>query len=169
MFASTWYSGNRDHSRGILMFASSDVFFMKSTEYAMDEMRKELLAALGYSRKAIRVLEEELHYGELPHPTVHVKHQAGCGDILFLDLSIDENTIRDAAYQFVGCSGLQASASALTEMIIGRPVEEIENIAMKDIVGWLEGIPENKYECAESASITLHKALKEWRKIKEPA
>jgi len=135
----------------------------------MDEMRKELLAALGYSQKAIRVLEEEAHYGELPHPTVHVKHQAGCGDVLFLDLLIDDNTIRDAAYQFVGCSGLQASASALTEMVIGKAVEAVEHIDTNDIVGWLEGIPKNKYECAEAASVTLHKAISEWRKIMEPA
>ncbi|MCB2204664.1 iron-sulfur cluster assembly scaffold protein [bacterium] len=129
----------------------------------MDDMRKELLAALGYSNKAIRMLDEELHYGELKNPTVHVKHQAGCGDILFLDLEIEEDRIRDAAFRFVGCSGLQASASGLTEMIIGRPVSEIEHLQMQDIVEWLEGIPENKYECAESASITLHKALDLWR------
>ncbi|MDT8325053.1 MAG: iron-sulfur cluster assembly scaffold protein [Bacteroidota bacterium] len=129
----------------------------------MDAMRKELLAALGYSDKAIRLLDEELHYGELAEPTVHVKHQAGCGDILFLDLRIEDGVIRDAAFQFVGCSGLQASASGLTEMIIGRTVAEVEHIAMRDIVDWLGGIPENKYECAESASITLHKAIAAWR------
>lgn len=129
----------------------------------MDAMRKELLAALGYSEKAIQVLDEERHYGELPRPTVHVKHQAGCGDILFLDLDIRDGVIHDAAFQFVGCSGLQASASGMTEMVIGKPVAEVEHLAMRDIVDWLEGIPENKYECAESASITLHKAIAAWR------
>lgn len=129
----------------------------------MDAMRKELLAALGYSAKAITLLDEELHYGELPAPTVHVKHQAGCGDILFLDLDIADGVIRDAAFKFVGCSGLQASASGLTEMVIGKAVTDVEHIGMRDIVDWLGGIPENKYECAESASITLHKAIAAWR------
>ena len=135
----------------------------------MDEMRKELLAALGYSAKAIGLLEQELHYGELGSPTVQVKHQAGCGDILFLDLHIEAGTIRDAAFKFVGCSGLQASASGLTEMIIGKRVEEVEYLQMRDIVDWLEGIPENKFECAEAASITLHKAIAAWRAQKENA
>ncbi len=135
----------------------------------MDTMRKELLAALGYSDKAIGLLEQELHYGELHAPTVHVRHQAGCGDILFLDMNIEEGVIREAAFKFVGCSGLQASASGLTEMIIGKRVEDVEHIEMRDIVDWLEGIPENKFECAESASITLHKAIAAWRKQKESA
>jgi NifU-like protein involved in Fe-S cluster formation len=135
----------------------------------MDAMRKELLAALGYSDKAILMLDEERHYGELSRPTVHVKHQAGCGDILFLDLDIQDGVIRDAAFQFVGCSGLQASASGLAEMIVGKPVTEVEHIAMRDIVDWLEGIPENKYECAEAASITLHKAIAAWRGEKQEA
>ena len=130
----------------------------------MDDMRKELLAALGYSAKAIGILEDEPHYGIMENPTVHVQHQAGCGDVLFLSLRISDGEIEDAAFQFVGCSGLQASASAMTEMIIGKRVEEVENLRMQDIVDWLEGIPENKYECAESACITLHKAIQEYRR-----
>ena len=130
----------------------------------MDEMRKELLAALGYSPKAISVLEKETHYGELDNPTVHVEHKAGCGDILLLSLNIDGGLITDAAFQFVGCSGLQASAEGLTEMIIGKRIDEVEHIDTMDIVNWLEGIPENKYECAESASITLRKAIEEYRR-----
>jgi len=131
----------------------------------MDEMRKELLSALGYSDKAIHLLDTELHYGVMENPTVHVKHQAGCGDVLFLSLDLDGELIRDAAFQFVGCSGLQSSASALTEMIIGKRIPEVEGIRMIDVVKWLEGIPENKYECAEAASITLRKAIEHWREM----
>lgn len=129
----------------------------------MDEMRKELLAALGYSKKAIDILDRELHYGLMDDPTVRVKHQAGCGDVLFLSLKIDDELISDAAFQFVGCSGLQASASGLAEMIIGKTIGDVENLDTQAIVEWLEGIPQNKYECAESASITLRKAIAEYR------
>lgn len=129
----------------------------------MDEMRKELLAALGYSEKAIAILEEERHYGVMEDPTVRVRHQAGCGDVLFLSLKITDDVIEDAAFQFVGCSGMQASASGLAEMIIGKRIAEVEHLEMKDIVEWLEGIPQNKFECAESASITLGKAIAAFR------
>lgn len=129
----------------------------------MDEMRKELLRVLGYSDKAIGLLEAEAFYGEMEQPTVSVRHQAGCGDVLMLDLRIEDGIIRDAAFRFVGCSGLQASASGVAEMIIGMPVDEAERIEMRDIVHWLGGIPENKFECAEASSITLKKAIEEYR------
>ncbi len=129
----------------------------------MDEMRKELLKTLGYSDKAVGILDAELHYGELEYPSIQVRHQAGCGDVLMLDLRIEDNIIRDAAFRFVGCSGLQASASGLSAMIIGLSLEEAELVGTQDIVTWLEGIPQNKYECAEASSITLKKAIGEYR------
>ncbi len=131
----------------------------------MDEMRKELLKTLGYSDKAIEVLESEIHYGEIAEPTVHVRHQAGCGDVLMLDLRIEDNIIRDAAFRFVGCSGMQASASGMAEMIIGLSIDEAEKIEMEDIVRWLEGIPSNKFECAQASSITLRKAIEQYRNM----
>lgn len=129
----------------------------------MDELRKEMLKVLGYSDKAIGVLESEIHYGELPDATVRVRHQAGCGDVLMLDLRIDDGIIRDASFRFVGCSGMQASASGMSEMIIGRHIDEAERIETMDIVDWLEGLPESKYECAEASSKTLHEAIAEYR------
>lgn len=129
----------------------------------MDELRKEMLKVLGYSDKAIGVLASEIHYGELPDPTVSVRHQAGCGDVLMLDLHIDEGVIRDAAFRFVGCSGMQASASGMSEMIIGRHIDDAECIETMDIVRWLEGLPESKYECAEASSLTLREAIAAYR------
>lgn len=129
----------------------------------MDNMRKELLKVLGYSDKAVGVLESELHYGELDNPSVQVRHQANCGDVLMLDLRIDGDIIREAAFRFVGCSGLQASASGVAEMIIGMSIDEAERIDTQDIVEWLGGIPVNKYECAEASSLTLREAIAEYR------
>jgi NifU-like protein len=129
----------------------------------MDEMRKELLKVLGYSDKAIGVLEAELHYGDMADPTVSVRHQAGCGDVLLLDLRIEDDIIRDAAFRFVGCSGMQASASGVAEMIIGLSLDEAERIEMHDIIRWLGGIPENKFECAEASCLTLREAIATYR------
>lgn len=129
----------------------------------MDDPRKEMLRTLGYSEKAIGVLDAELHYGELADPTVQVRHQAGCGEILILDLLIENDVIQDAAFRFVGCSGLKATASGLSEMIIGLTIEEAERIGVHEIVNWLEGIPRNKYESAETSRLTLRKALEKYR------
>lgn len=129
----------------------------------MDDLRKELLRVIGYSDKAVDVLAAELHLGALEHPTVSVRHQDGCGDVLMLDLDIEHDTIRDAAFSIVGCSGLQACASGMTEMIIGNSVDAAERVTGADIVAWLDGIPEAKFECAEASSMTLREAIAKYR------
>jgi nitrogen fixation protein NifU and related proteins len=132
----------------------------------MDDNRKEFLLALGYAPKAVDVLEKELHLGTLPDATVQVRHQAGCGDVLELWLRIDKDIIADAAFQYAGCAGLQASASSLTDLIIGLHVDDADRLDVGDIISFLVAIPRNKYECAEASRDTLRKAIREYREGK---
>lgn len=129
----------------------------------MDEMRKELLKVIGYSDKAVDVLDADLHCGEMQDPTVSVRHQDSCGDVLMLDLRIESDTIHDVAFRIVGCSGLQATASGMAALVIGMSVDKAERIGPHDVVSWLEGIPANKFECAEAACLTLREAIEEYR------
>ncbi len=127
----------------------------------MDETRKQLLTAMGFSEKAIAVLDENLNIGVVDNPTVKAQHQGSCGDIMILSLKVNNNIIQDAKYEYVGCAGLQSCASAITEMIKGMDLGQAKSIEAEELVEYLGGIPENKYECAEIARDTLRKAIKE--------
>ncbi|RQV98974.1 MAG: hypothetical protein EH225_12325, partial [Calditrichaeota bacterium] len=78
-----------------------------------------------------------------------------------------DDIIMDAAYEYIGCAGLQATASALTEMIKGKSIDSISSITVEDIINYLEGLPKQKLDCAVLASSTLQKALELYKK-KEP-
>jgi nitrogen fixation NifU-like protein len=47
-----------------------------------------------------------------------------CGDEVTLRVHLDGGVVRDVSYDAVGCSISQASASVLTDLVIGKPVEE---------------------------------------------
>ena len=125
----------------------------------MDDIRKELLLGMGFSEKAVLILEQELNMGAMEEASVTVQHQGTCGDILILHLKIVDTIIKNASYEYVGCAGLQACASALTEMIKGQALDQANTIENEDIISYLGGIPPQKFECAEIARETLRKAI----------
>lgn len=47
-----------------------------------------------------------------------------CGDVIHLTLAIEDNMVKDAKFEGEGCSISMASASMMTQLIIGKTVEE---------------------------------------------
>jgi len=129
------------------------------SEGILELVREKLLIDMGFSKKAVSILEQNLNMGTMKNPSITEQHQGSCGDILFLSVKIEGNIIKDAMYEYVGCAGLQSCASALSEMIKGKSLEDAERIEVEDIINFLEGIPEKKYECAEIARDTLRKII----------
>jgi NifU-like protein involved in Fe-S cluster formation len=122
----------------------------------------EVLRNAGYSKKAIRLLKQQLNFGTLEKPDITAKHQSDCGDMLILYLKLDKQTIKDTKYEYVGCRGLESAASALTEMIKGKTLQEASKIGFLDVLTFLEGIPPSKYECIHLALNTLREGTKEF-------
>ena len=125
----------------------------------MDKVRRKLLVDMGFSEKAVSILEQNLNMGSMDQPSITVQHNGSCGDILFLSLRISDDVIVDTKYEYIGCAGLQSCASALTQMIKGKTFAEAKQIEVKHIINYLEGIPPQKYECAEIARDTLYQAI----------
>ncbi|MBP3846905.1 Fe-S cluster assembly protein NifU [bacterium] len=87
-----------------------------------------------------------------------------CGDQLKIYLKIKDNIVTDAKFQTFGCGSAVASSSILTEMIIGKSIDEVKKITNKDIADQLDGLPPEKMHCSVMGYEALEDAFKNYEK-----
>jgi nitrogen fixation protein NifU and related proteins len=83
----------------------------------------------------------------------------GRGAFLVLCLRVRDRRIADAKFQTYGCGPTIAAGSMLTEMIVGRTVEECWEMTAEQLIEALDSVPPDKLHCPALAIGALRNAV----------
>ena len=87
---------------------------------------------------------------------------AKCGDIMKIYLKIDHDTVSDVKFETFGCGSAIASSSMATEMIKGKPLDQVADLTNKAVVEALDGLPAHKLHCSVLAEEAIKAALSDY-------
>ena len=85
------------------------------------------------------------------------------GDTVRLYLKIEEEAIVDAKVKVLGCPTAIAAASALTELVMGKTLDDALAVRNEDVSEALGGLPESKLHCSVLAEAVLQDAISQYR------
>jgi nitrogen fixation NifU-like protein len=95
--------------------------------------------------------------GEVGNPT--------CGDMMTIYIKVsDDQVIEDIKMQTFGCGAAIATASMLTELAIGKSIEEALKISKATVSEALDGLPPIKMHCSNLAADGLLAAIIDYKK-----
>ena len=103
--------------------------------------------------------------GELAHPDgVGEVGNPQCGDVMKITIRVADDRIAGIRFKTLGCGAAIATSSIMTEMALGKTLEEAEAITRDEVAGNLGGLPPNKMHCSNLAADGLRAAIADYRK-----
>lgn len=118
-----------------------------------------------YSEKVMDHFKNPRNVGEIENPDGRGKvGNPICGDVMELYIKVEDNKIVDAKFKTFGCGAAIATSSMVTEMVIGKSIEEALQISNKAVAQALDGLPKVKMHCSVLAEEALRAAIDEYRK-----
>jgi nitrogen fixation NifU-like protein len=113
-----------------------------------------------YSDKVMDHFTNPRNVGEIPDADgVGEVGNARCGDIMKLWIKVENNVITDIKFKTFGCGAAIATSSMITELAIGKTVEEAEQITNSQVAEALEGLPPVKMHCSNLGTAALYRAI----------
>ena len=122
-----------------------------------------------YSEKVMDHFQHPRNVGQLPDADgIGEMGNPVCGDIMKLYIKVRDDRIEDVKFQTFGCGAAIATSSMMTELVMGKTLDEAERVTRKNVAEALDGLPPNKMHCSNLAADALHKAIEDYRTKNAP-
>ncbi len=91
-----------------------------------------------------------------------------CGDMMTFYIKVKDNRLEDIKFQTFGCGAAIAVSSIVSEMALGKSLDEAMKITNEIVAEELGGLPKNKLHCSNLGADALHAAISDYRKKHAP-
>lgn len=116
--------------------------------------------------------EEVLEHFKSPHNVGVIEDadgighlgDASCGDVFLMFIRAREDRLVDIKYLVQGCGAAIATCSALSDIAMGKTLDEAMELTDDDIARELGGLPLEKLHCSNLAATVLHRAIDDYRR-----
>ncbi len=117
-----------------------------------------------YSDKVMEHFQNPRNVGEIEDADgVGTVGNPTCGDLMTIYIKVKDDKIEDIKFKTFGCGAAIATSSMVTEMAMGKTVDEALKITRNDVADKLEGLPPVKMHCSNLAADALHAAIDNYR------
>ena len=86
-----------------------------------------------------------------------------CGDMMKFYIKVENNIIKDVKFKTFGCGAAIAVSSMVSEMAMGKTIEEALALTNEAVAKELGGLPPNKMHCSNLGADALHKAIEDYK------
>lgn len=124
-----------------------------------------------YNEKVMDHFSNPRNVGTIDNPSgVGQVGNPTCGDIMKMFIKVEKkdgkDVITDIKFQTFGCGAAVASSSMVTELALGKTIEEAEKIAPGEVAEALGGLPPIKMHCSNLGANALAEAIKDYKSKK---
>lgn len=121
---------------------------------------------MAYSNKVIDHYENPRNVGSLDNNDSQVGTglvgAPACGDVMKLQIKVDNGVIQDARFKTYGCGSAIASSSLVTEWLKGKSLDDALKIKNSEIATELE-LPPVKIHCSVLAEDAIRAAISDYK------
>jgi nitrogen fixation NifU-like protein len=123
---------------------------------------------IGYSKRVMDHFMNPRNVGEVEDADgVGLVGNPVCGDLMQVTIKVEDDVITDIKFKTFGCGSAIATASMVTELAMGKHLDEALAITRQDVADELEGLPPVKMHCSNLAAEALHEAIEDYQKKKK--
>jgi len=119
-----------------------------------------------YSQIVLDHVKNPRNVGELENANARARVRSSAdGDLLQLHMRIEGGVVTEVRFKVYGCGAAIATGSVLTELVLGKTVEDLRKISNEQISQLMGGLPPEKIHCSVLAEQAVKAALNDWCSI----